>query len=124
MKRVTFFCIVWTVFLTVEKANAGAAVAAAPHLQLATSYGGTIQQVTQRALSVARKKYGGNVRILAATDRTGFGAVAVARPPNGVGWIVGVALGRRSATEADALAIEQCRKAGGIKPKVKWGFWG
>ena len=124
MKRVTFFCLALMVLLAAEKANAGAAVAVAAHLQLATSYGGPIQQVKQRALSVARKKYGGNVRILAATDRTGFGAVAVARPPNGVGWIVGVALGRRSATEADALAIEQCRKAGGIKPQVKWGFRG
>ena len=77
----------------------------------------------RRALAEARRKYGGNVRLLAASDVTGYGAIAVARQP-GHGWIVGVALGRRSATEANTLAIEQCLKGGGIKPQVKWGFWG
>jgi hypothetical protein len=52
-----------------------------------------------------------------------MGAAATEGAANG-NLVIGVALGRRSATEADALAIEQCRKAGGIKPQVKWGFWG
>jgi hypothetical protein len=107
-----------------KNASAGAAVALAPHNQMATAYGDTIKQAAKRALAEARRRYGSqNVRLLAATDVTGYGAIAVARHPNG-NLVIGVALGRRSATEADVLAIEQCRKAGGIKPQVKWGFWG
>jgi hypothetical protein len=105
-------------------AHAGAAVAIGPHHQLATAYGGPIKQAEQRALSEARRRYGPNVRLLAATDETGYGAIAVARHPNGIGWIIGVALGKRTATEADTLAIDQCRKAHGVQPRVKWGFWG
>jgi hypothetical protein len=58
-------------------------------------------------------------RLGAAPSGAGFGdlralagAIAVARHPNGFGWIIGVALGKGSATEADALAIGQCRKVG------------
>jgi hypothetical protein len=111
------------VFLAAESANAGAAVAISGDAQLATAYGGPMKREERRALAEARRKYGGNVRLLAASDVTGYGAIAVARQPGG-GWIVGVALGRRSATEADTLAIKQCLKGGGIKPQVKWGFWG
>ena len=65
-----------------------------------------------------------NVRIVAATDIAGYGAIAVALHPNGRGSILGVALGKRSATEADNLAIEQCLKAGGTHPKIIEGFRG
>ena len=115
--------LVFFVALASENANAGAAVAIGEHDQLAAAYGGPIKREEQRALAQARRKYGPNkVRLLAATDVTGYGAIAVARRPGG--WLVGIALGRRSATEADTLAIEQCRKAGGIKPRVRWGFFG
>jgi hypothetical protein len=110
--------------LALQRANAGSAVALAPHNQLVTSYGHPKEIAKQRALDEARRKYGANVRILASTDITGYGAIAIARHPNGYGWIMGVALGKRSATEADTLALEQCLKAGGTHPEVKWAFRG
>ena len=76
----------------------------------------------QRALAVACLKYGTEGRIVAAIDVSGYGAIAVAWLPNGHGSIVGISLGKRSATEADTLAIEKCLKAGGINPQVKWAF--
>lgn len=107
----------------VQNANAGAAVALGPHNQLATAYGGPMKREEQRALAEARRRYGPNVRLLAATDLTGYGAIAAARHPNG-NWVIGVSLGNRSATEADALAIDHCLKAGGRNPQVKWAFRG
>jgi len=104
-------------------ASAGAAVAIGPHNKFAASYGGPVKQAAQRALAAARRRCGPNVRLLAATDVIGYGAIAVGRVSNG-NWVIGVALGRRSATEADTLAIEQCLKGGGINPQVKWGFRG
>ena len=77
----------------------------------------------RRALDVAQRRYGPNVRILASTDVTGYGAIAVARHPNG-NFVIGVSLGNRSATEADRLAMDHCIKAGGRNPQVKWGFRG
>jgi hypothetical protein len=104
--------------------KAGSAVASDGHGGLATAYGGPVQREKQRALDIARRKYGPNVRILAATDVTGYGAIAVARHPNGYGSIICPVLGRRSASEADTLAIKHCLKAGGTNPQVKWGWWG
>lgn len=126
MKRRILFCFVLLglTALALQKANAGSAVAIGPHHQLATAYGGPVEREKQRALDEARRKYGANVRILAASNVTGYGAIAVARHPNGYGWIIGVSLGNRSATEADTLAIEHCLKAGGVNPQVKWGFRG
>ena len=65
----------------------------------------------QRALKTARRLYGAEVRIIAAANVTVYCTIAVAR--HGDKAIVGVALGRRSATESDSLASEQCLKAGG-----------
>jgi hypothetical protein len=124
MKK-TVFCLLLlcSLLLALQSANAGSAVALAPHNQLATAYGGPVAREKQRALDEARRKYGANARILAATDTTGYGAIAVARHPNG-NWVIGVSLGKRSATEASTLAIEHCLKAGGRNPQVKWAFWG
>jgi hypothetical protein len=43
-----------------------------------------------RALENARRKVGGNARILAASDVAGNGAIAVAKHPNG-SWLIAVA---------------------------------
>ena len=59
-------------FLTCEHADAGSAVALAAHNQLATAYGGSIQREEQRALADALRRYGPPVRLLAATDVTGY----------------------------------------------------
>jgi hypothetical protein len=110
--------------IATEAAKAGSAVALAPNNHLATSYGGPVEMAKQRVLDVAHRKYGTTARIIASSDVTGYGAIAVALLPNGRGTTIGVALGRRSATEADSLAIGQCIKAGGTNPRVKWGFRG
>jgi hypothetical protein len=126
MKRniITGVALACVVSALAPDAKAGSAVAWDGHGGLATAYGGPVQREKQRALEVARRKYGPNVRILAATDVTGYGAIAVARHPNGYGSIIGAALGSRSATEADALAIKRCLEAGGTNPRIKWGWWG
>lgn len=122
--RLFAFMALGIAFLALHNANAGSAVALAPHNQLFTSFGHPREIAKARALEAARSKCGDNVRIIASTDLTGFCAIAMARHPNGYGWIIGVALGRRSATEADTLAIEECIKAGGTKPQIRSGFRG
>jgi hypothetical protein len=126
MRNRAFFALALPVFLIapLENVDAGAAVVLAPHNQLATAYGGPVEREKERALNNARRLYGNDVRIIASTNVTGYGAIAVARHPNGFGWIIGVSLGNRSAAEADTLAIDHCRKAGGIKPRVRWEFFG
>jgi hypothetical protein len=92
------------------------------HGGMATAYGGPVAREKKRALQRARQLYGSDVRLIAATDVTGYGAIAVAR--KGDKAVNGVALGQRSPGEADRLAIEQCRKAGGKDPMVRWRFRG
>lgn len=123
MKKITVFLFIFGL-VSFHNAIAGSAVALGPHNQLATAYGGPVEREMQRALDVAHRKYGANVRIIAATDVTGYGAIAVATHPNGYGSIIGVSLGNRSTTEADTLAIQHCLRAGGTNPKVRWGFRG
>jgi Domain of unknown function (DUF4189) len=107
----------------IQDASAGSAVAFASNGQLAAAYGGPVQREKERALAEARRRNGADVRIVASTDVTGYGAIAVARHPNGIGSVIGIALGRRSQTEAAALAIKQCLKRGGTDPKVKTEFF-
>jgi len=109
--------------LLIQNAHAGSAVAMETHHgRLATAYGGPIEREKERALNTARRLYGKDVRIIAATDVTGYGAIAIARWRDR--FVVGVALGMRSATEANTVAIKKCLKAGGIDPQVRWGFRG
>jgi hypothetical protein len=108
--------------LAVGSAEAGSAVAIGPHNQMATSCGYPEKIAKQRALQLARHRYGPNVRLLAASDVTGYGAIAVAH--HGIGWVTGVALGRHSAREAEVLARDACLRAGGTDPKVRWEFKG
>jgi hypothetical protein len=111
--------------LALQRAYAGSAVAMERyHGNLATAYGGPMEREEQRALTNARRLYGPDVRIIAASDVKGFGAIAVAWNPSGHGSIIGIALGKRSATEAYTSAIDKCVKAGGVKPQVRWAFWG
>jgi len=66
----------------IQRASAGSAVAWGPHGHLVYSYGHPVQIPEQRALEMARSKDGLNVRIIAATDTAGYGAIAVAIHPN------------------------------------------
>ncbi len=83
-----------------------------------------VEMAKQAALKTGLVGRCWNVKIIASTDQTGYGAIAIALHPNGHGSLVGVALGRRSATEADTLAIELCVKGAAPILKVKWGFRG
>jgi|ERR1700730_13802788 hypothetical protein len=124
--RNTLFSLALLAFLVLasDNANAGSAVACAGDGQWTTAYGGPMVREEERALAEARLKYGRQGRIVAATDVIGYGAIAVAWHPSGHGSIVGISLGKRSATEADKVAIEKCLKAGGINPQVRWAWRG
>jgi hypothetical protein len=108
----------------IQNGNAGSAVALAPNNQMVASFGHPVEVAKERALAQASSKYGSDVRILAAADETGYGAVAVGRRSKATGWVLSVVLGKRSATEANTLAIEQCIKAGGTNPYIKYAFRG
>jgi hypothetical protein len=102
--------------LAMQNAAAGAAVAHGSNGYLVASVGQSVDVVKQRAIELCRRKGGVNVKVIAATDVFGYGAIAVAA--KGTGSVIGVALGKRSATEADAIAIDQCLRAGGSAPKI------
>lgn len=110
--------------LPIYSAKAGSAIVWDGGRNLTSSYGHPVGIAEQRALKTAHLNGWSNVRIIAATDQTGYGAIAIALHPNGRGSVIGVALGRRSAAEANSLAIEQCLQKGGTSPKVRWVFRG
>ena len=108
----------------INNANAGSAVVWDGGRNLTTSYAHPVEIGKQRALQTAHLLGWSNVRLFGWTDQTGYGAIAVARHPNGHGAIVAAALGKRSASEAHKLAIQHCLQAGGTNPKVISQFRG
>jgi len=109
--------------LATQSAKAGSAVAMENrHGHLVSLHGFSAEESKRRALELAHRLYGPNVRILAATDVSGYCAIAVAR--RGDRAVIGVSLGRPSAADADRRAIEQCLTSGGTEPRVKWRFTG
>jgi hypothetical protein len=102
--------------LAVQNASGGSAVVWDGHGHVVSYHGSREDEAARRALELAHSHFGGQFRLLASTDLDGYGAVAIAA--KGTGTVIGVALGKRSATEANALAIDHCLKAGGIAPKV------
>ena len=110
--------------MTMQNAFAGSAIALGPNHQMVASYGHPVEIAKQRALDQARRQYGSNVRIFGATDVVGYGAIAKARHPNGYGWIIAAALGKRSATEASTMAIQHCVSLGGTNAKIICTFRG
>jgi hypothetical protein len=108
--------------IMIQIAPAGSAVAWDGHGHLVHSAGYPLQIAKERALRICRLRYGANAQLLASTDVVGDGAIAVAR--RGGDWIIGISLGRPSPADAENRAIEKCLKAGGVNPKVRWGFKG
>ena len=110
-----------------QHAKAGSAVAIDGNGRLSISFGHSKEFDEQSALELGRR-HGANVRILAASDVTGYCAIASAPRRGFTGprerWVCGVALGHSTREEARRFAIEQCFKAGGINPKVKSEFRG
>ena len=72
----------------------------------------------------ARREGWASVGTLAATDVRGYGAIVVARHPNGHGSVIGAALGKPSARDAANVAIDECRRLGGSDPKILRTFKG
>jgi hypothetical protein len=105
-----------------QNAKAGSAVAWDGHDHLAYSYGRSMEVEEHRVLDLGRPRYGPSLRILAASDVPGYGAIATARI--GTRWVYGVVLGRRTKAEAEQMAIERCLKAGGVNTKIKSEFRG
>ena len=126
MKRSTRFqlALFGLMGLAIGNVCAGSAVAWGPHGHVVYSFGHPVEMAKRRALGMARLNGWNNVRIIAASDVAGYGAIAVARHPNGVGSLIGVSLGNSSATEAERLAIEHCIEAGGTNPKITSTFRG
>ncbi len=118
MKRSVFFrsFLLSLAVLAAQDAKAGSAVVWDGHGHVVSYHGSRVDEATRRALELAHSHFGGELRLIASTDLNGYGAVAVAA--KGTGSVIGVALGKRSATEANALAIDHCLKAGGTAPKV------
>jgi hypothetical protein len=84
--------------LAAQNGHAGSAMAWDGRGQLVSGYGVPVQEAKRRALEIAHRRYGSNISILAASDVTGYGAIAVAFKETGS--VVGVSLGRASAADA------------------------
>jgi hypothetical protein len=114
MKKITLFLLA-LIALTgtrIEKANAGSAVVIEPHHgKMVNSYGKSEAIAIAKAMAGARHLYGANVKLLAATNVTGYCAVGVAT--HGDKTLVATALGRKSKREAQALVLDELGKAGG-----------
>ena len=118
-----FICLIALASWLLHNVHAGSAVAwAVKAISLRPTE--VLCKEKQRALSCAHRNGWTTAKIIAATDSLGYGAIAVALHPNGYGSVNGIAIGRRSATEADAVAIKLCLRAGGTNPKVRWAWRG
>src|SRR5580704_12777103 len=108
MKKITLF-LTALIALTggaIEHANAGSAVAIEPrHGKMVNSYGKPEAMAIDKAMAGARHLYGANVKLLAATNVTGYCAVGVAT--HGDKALVAAALGRKSIREAQTLVLEE-----------------
>ena len=124
MRRSTIFRITLLALavLAAKEAAAGLAVATDGHGHIVHSYGYPREIATQRVLGISHRHGWVDARLIAASDVVGYGAIAVAH--KGSGSVIGVALGRSSPQDAKHVAIEQCRRAGGSEPKVRWEFKG
>jgi|SRR6516164_2554571 hypothetical protein len=116
------------VALAVQQMKAGSAVASDGKGHLSISFGHSKKFDEQSVLELARHKNGPNVYLVAASDVTGYCAIASAERREfanpGERYVYGVALGIATPEEARRLAIEQCLKMGGINPKIKSEFRG
>lgn len=103
--------------IAIQHANAGSAVAIElRHGKMVNSYGKPEAVAIEKAMAGARQLYGANVKLLAATNETGYCAVGVATHGNKA--LVATALGRKSKSEAQTLVLEELARAGGTTPKI------
>jgi hypothetical protein len=122
--RLARFALLGVGCMAFHNADAGCAVACDGLGHFATAYGGPVEREKERALESAHRKGWMGARIVAATDLIGYGAIAVGLHPNGIGSVNAISVGKRSATEAQTVAIKQCLEAGGRNPKIRWAWRG
>jgi len=125
MKRSALFgiALLSVAVVATESAKAGSAVANDGHGHTVYSKGQPTKAIAiQHALETARSHGWAEARITAASDVTGYCAIAVARKGNGS--VLGAVLGRPSRADAERQAIEICLKGGGTDPKVRWEWHG
>jgi hypothetical protein len=121
-KKLALLAVLGLASIMIQTIRAGSAVAWDGHGHLVHSAGYPLEIAKERALQMCRLRYGSRARLLASTDVVGDGAIAVAR--RATDWVIGISLGRPSPADAENRAIEKCLRAGGINPKVRWGFRG
>ena len=106
MTRIAIFrlALVCMTVVAIQRANAASAVAIGSNGYLSSAARSSLEDAKQRALEICRSHGGIDVRLVASSAGTGYCAIAVGRKGHGV--VYGIALGKRSATEADTLAID------------------
>jgi hypothetical protein len=124
MRRSAIFrlALVCMTVAALQRLEAGSAVANDGHGHTVQSYGHPKTVAIQRALEFARLYGWTDARIIAASDATGYCAIAVAQ--KGKGSFLGAALGRPSREDAETRAIEVCLKGGGTHPVLRWEWYG
>ena len=122
-KRMLYrLALVGMTVLAIERAEAGSAVANDGHGHTVYSFGHPKAIAIKRALDMASTEGWTDARLIAASDATGYCAIAVAQ--KGKGSVLGAALGRPSREDAEKRAIEVCLKGGGTHPVVRWEWYG
>src|SRR3984957_11090632 len=122
MTRILLLVIPILAIASMQATSAGSAVAWDHHGHMYYTYGEPPKKAEEHVLDLCRRKGGLDAKLIGSTDVVGYGAIAVAR--RGSGSVIGISLGRPSPADAESRAIEKCLKAGGIDPKVRWGFKG
>jgi hypothetical protein len=104
--------------VAIQHANAGSAVVHSHEGHTVYCFGHSKAVAIQSALETARLYGWTDATLIAASDATGYGAIAVAQ--KGKGSVLGAALGRPSREDAEKRAIEVCLKGRGTHPVVRW----
>jgi hypothetical protein len=106
-----------------QRLEAGSAVANDGLGHTIYSFGHPKAVAIQSALETARLHGWTDARIVAATDVTGYSAIAVGSKGKNSS-VLGIVLGRTSREDTEKRAIEECSKAGGTDVQVRWRFNG
>ena len=107
--------------MTLQSVSAGSAVAMEPRHGNLAAYGGPIQRDKQRALAEGCRRYGPDVRIIAASDVTGYGAIAIARFGGSNCWSC---IGQNFQNGGRYRGDRGVSEGRGVNPQVKWSWRG
>jgi hypothetical protein len=126
IKTSALFLLVAGAFATAtfSNANAGSVVVWDGAQNVGAFFGHPVEVAKQRAPADSQRHGRQNVKIIGSSDVTGYGAIVVARHPNGVGTLIGVSLGNPSKRKAVAMAVRLCKRDGGADAHVKYSFKG